>query len=183
MITKLYPFLFMLLLVVAGCGSDDKDPEQEEPEMSDCGGDISIFVDGVSEEFGEPLSATLVNLNFESGSELLVVWAKNGYVLDFQIVITESDLACFPTGRISLSDLPSNITLLSFQYSQFGGNTGSVSNIFSEDGGNGWVDIKTCDGESDILSVAFEFDAVTANGELFEVRGGSAADICFDRSK
>jgi hypothetical protein len=179
MINRYFLFIF-LVLVSFGCG-DDKDPEQEME--TDCQGNLAAVIDGTAVSFGAPFSASLVSLNLDAGSELLVFWMGDNKALTFQVLIEESDVACFPEGRIELKDLPSNIGLLSFQYTGGISTLSSVSNIFLEDGGDGWLDIKSCDGENDIISVEFEFDAVTTNGELVQVRGGGAEDICFKRTK
>ncbi len=181
MMNKLFFFLFLLFGLVS-CGDDEQEPELG-PETTNCNGDISITVDGMVETYENPFSATLVDLNLDAGSELLVVWINGGKSLSFQIVINESSLDCFPTGRVNVRDLPAGISLLGFQYQDVNGKIGSVSNIFIEDGGDGWVDIISCDGENETVSADFEFDAVTTSGEIIEIRGGRARDICFKRSK
>lgn len=180
MIKRLFFFTFILVGILS-CG-DDTEQSEEEMETT-CEGAVTITVDGVSDAYDTPLSATMVDLPALGGTELLVAWVKNGKALNFQVVINELDLACFPTGRIELKSLPSNISLLGFQYTDINGPISSVSNVFIEDGGDGWIDIKSCDGDNDILSADFEFDAVTLEGELVQIRGGSAKNICFKRTK
>lgn len=182
MINKLLSFLSLMLLFIAvGCGSDDA---EQEPEDTECGGEVTVLVDGDSEPFGVPLTATIVKLNQNSGTELLVGWSKNGVSLSVQVLLTDMDLACFPEGRIGLDDLPSNLSILGFQYTSIPKNIISSSdNVFMEDGAAGWVDIKSCDAENDRISLDFEFDAVTTTGEIIAIRGGSAVDVCFDRMK
>lgn len=179
MINRLILFVF-IAAVSFGCGDD---PEKGSEMGGDCSSSVALTVDGNAVAFGEPLSATIVNLNFESGSELLVLWSENGNTLNLQAVINETDVACFPIGRIEMKDLPSNFSLLSFQYTEGFSTLASVSNVFLEDGGDGWLEIKSCDGEEDTLSVEFEFDAVTTAGDLVQIRSGAANDICFKRSK
>lgn len=92
---KLYFILFLFLGLVS-CGSDDPEPEPE-PETTSCGGELAITVDAISETYGTPLSATLVELNLSGGTELLVVWMNGNKSINLQVFIGEIDLDCFPT--------------------------------------------------------------------------------------
>ena len=58
-----------------------------------------------------------------------------------------------------------------------------MSNIFIEDGGDGWIDITACDGDNETINLDFEFDAVSLAGDPLQIRGGSASNICFKRTK
>lgn len=181
MLNKLYPFLLLMLLITISCGGDDE--EQEEMENTECAGDISITLDGEAQTFGTPLSATFADVAFNTSTELLVAWMEGSRSINVQVVINGGSLDCMPTGRYNLKDLPANVSLLSFQYFDFNGKNGTVSNIFIEDGGDGWVDIQSCDGANDQISLDFEFDGVDSDGSIIQVRGGSASDICFARTK
>jgi len=185
---KAYLFLFLFFGLLS-CESDepaDMEDEMEnememEMETDECGGAIEIMVDGERKAFNSPLSATFAETGV--GYELFIVWMTPNNSVSIQMVVDQPAMNCVPLGRQEVDSLATNTSVLYFSYQEGLSTFASVSNAFIEDGGSGWIDIKSCDNEAETLSVEFAFNAVTTNGETVVVSGGSAENICFERMK
>ena len=184
MINRYIIFLF-LALVSFSCGDDNDTEEMEEMEETEteCESTVSASVDGTTISFGTPFSATLVNVYQGASTELLIFWSDNNRTMNLQAIFDEPDIACFPEGRIEIKDLPSGFSLLGFQYTEGFTTIASVDNIFIEAAGDGWLDVTSCDGDNDEISVEFGFNATTTNGDIINVTSGKSENICFERTK
>ena len=172
-----------ILLFAFSCSSSDEEEEQEMMETT-CDGSLSINVDGENASYSEPGTAFLVDNELVGGHELGIAWIGNNGNISIQLVMNLGDDNCVPSGVYTLGSLPSNVFILSLQYTS-PNKVVSVSNVFEEDGQSGWIEIVSCDDTNDILDVKFGFTGLPAFGgdTPIVVTGGSSENICFSRTK
>jgi len=172
--------LLFFVFIIFSCGDDDLQ-EETTPE---CGGALSVMVDGEALIYGAPSGAVLSLNDFTQNHELNLVWISNKGTISIQLLVDIGTENCLNIGRINSDNLPSEVSIFTLQYFNISGAEAGVSNVFEDPNASGWVEIIECDGINDILSVDFEFNGVSADGNTeIIVKNGSAKDICFSRTK
>lgn len=172
--------LLFSILILFSCGEDET-PEETTPE---CDGALTVMVDGEELTFDSPIGAILSLNDFTQNHELNLVWAGNKGSVGIQLLVDLESKNCLDIGRINSDDLPSEVSIFNLQYFNISGAEASVSNVFEDPNASGWVEIIECDGANNVMSVDFEFNGVSADGNTtISVKNGSAKNICFSRTK
>ena len=172
--------LLLFAFILFSCGEDDPQ-EEATPE---CDGALSVMVDGEALTYGTPSGAVLSLNDFTQNHELNLVWINSKGTISIQLLVDIGSENCLNVGRINSDNLPSEVSIFTLQYFNISGAEAGVSNIFEDPNASGWVEIIACDGTNDIMSVDFEFNGVSADGNTeISVKNGSAKDICFSRTK
>jgi len=178
----MYKLLMCISIVIfsISCSS----PEEENESMENqCDGSLTTLANGQARNYGAPTNAFLVKNELVNGSELGIIWTANGININLQLVIDLGGSDCVEARQFDLTDLPSNVSIFSIQYTDISNNKiATVSNAFFEEGDSGFIELKSCDGVEEKLDVSFGFSGTALDGENF-IFSGSAEDVCFKRTK